>query len=448
MLARSLGHLAHCVALSQRALDLLPESEVAQRSSARLNLARAFLVSGDVTHASERLARDVIVPARASGNLFAALEAFTNLARLQVLQGRLRAAAATYAQAEQLAPEVSGLRVLGSASASFYIGLGDLHREWNDLERAEQYLAQAMDLIRGPLTVDADVVTQGYITLACVQQARAESGRAGTTLAELADLAHERKFAAHLIARGTAAQAHLALAQGNLPAAIAWAESSDLHAGDELTYPREAEYLTFVRVRIARARAAAPGGAAQFLDAALSLLGRLLQGAEAHARMGSVVEILILRALALQARGDLSSARQALARALMLAEPEGYIRVFVDEGPPMELLLREAQAHGIAPDYVASLLSHVRLPMLDVGSGDEPPIQNPKSQIQKLDEPLSSRELEVLRLMMAGKSNAEIAQALVIALSTVKTHTNNIYGKLGVTRRTAAIARARDLRLL
>jgi LuxR family maltose regulon positive regulatory protein len=339
--------------------------------------------------------------------------------------------------------------MLGSASASFYIGLGDLHREWNDLEQAEQHLAQAMDLIRGPLTIDADVVTQGYITLARVQQARAESGRAGTTLSEFANLAHERKFAAHLIARGAAAQAALALAQGNLPATIAWAESSDLHAGAELMYPREAEYLTLVRLRIAQARAAAAhSSAAQFLDAALSLLGRLLQTAEANARMGSIVEMLILRALALQARGDLSSARQALARALMLAEPEGYIRVFVDEGPPMELLLREAQAHGIAPDYVASLLSHVRLPMLDVGSGDEPPIQNPKSQIQKLDEPLSSRELEVLRLMMAGKSNAEIAQALVIALSTVKTHTNNIYGKLGVARRTAAIARARDLHLL
>src|ERR687885_2618592 len=205
MLARSLGHLAHCVALSQRALDLLPTSEVAQRSSARLNLARAFLVSGDVTHGNERLARDVIVPARASGNLFAALSAFTNLARLQVLQGRLRAAAATYAQAEELAPEISGLRMLGSASASFYIGLGDLHREWNDLEQAEQHLAQAMDLISGPLTIDADVVTQGYITLARVQQARAESGRAGTTLAELAALAYERKFAGHLITRGTAA---------------------------------------------------------------------------------------------------------------------------------------------------------------------------------------------------------------------------------------------------
>jgi LuxR family maltose regulon positive regulatory protein len=168
--------------------------------------------------------------------------------------------------------------------------------------------------------------------------------------------------------------------------------------------------------------------------AAPTLLAQLLQAARAAGRMGSAIKILALQALAFQAQGDHGQALSALKQVLALAEPEGYMRTFVDEGPPMAKLLRHALSQGIAPSYVARLLAAF-------GETTEP-------TAQPLVEPLSERELEVLRLVAAGLSNREIAQELVIAVSTVKSHTNHIYGKLGVKNRTQAAAWAKELNLL
>jgi LuxR family maltose regulon positive regulatory protein len=448
MFARSIGDLARCVALSHQALAVLPEGEAAERAAARLNTARAYLVHGDVTSTNARLAAEVVAPARASGNRFAYLSAFTNLARFEVLQGRLHAAAATYRRAAQVDPTLDGLLVLGSASASYCFGFGDLLREWNDLHLAEQHLAQGMKLVRGSLTVDADVVTLGYLALACVQQAQGDSTGATATLDEFTDLARERGFVAHLIARGVAAQAQIALTQGNLVAAIRWADSSGLHPDDDVIYVYEDAYLTFARVCIAQAQADASNEKA-VLQSVLRLLDRLLHAAEAGGRSSSVIAILILRALAFQAQHDLHAALHTLTRVLMLAEPEGYVRVFVGEGAPMVTLLHAAYQRGMAPTYVAALLAASGT--VDTGIKSVPlsaPGATTLTSSHPLVEPLSSRESEVLHLIAAGKSNAEIAHTLVIAVSTVKTHTNTIFGKLGVTSRTHAVARARDLHLL
>jgi LuxR family maltose regulon positive regulatory protein len=165
----------------------------------------------------------------------------------------------------------------------------------------------------------------------------------------------------------------------------------------------------------------------------------LLQVAEAAGQTGNVIELLALKALALQTQGQPTQAMTTLEHALALAEPEGYLRIFVDEGKPMELLLQRLKAEdGRIKDYVDKLLS---------AFGER--ILHPSSLIrQPLFEPLSERELEVLRLIADGLSNAEIAQRLVIAQGTVKRHINNIYGKLGVQSRTQAVARSRELGLL
>ena len=173
-------------------------------------------------------------------------------------------------------------------------------------------------------------------------------------------------------------------------------------------------------------------------------------GAEAKARMGSAVEILIVRALGQWTQGTHSDSLATLERALMLAAPEGSIRRFVDEGPVMAAMLHAADARRIAPDYMSRLLA--AFPTHEGGrmqAEGDPALQHPSSRIpQPLVEPLSPRELEVLRLMATGKSNADVARTLVIAISTVKTHTNSIFGKLQATSRTQAIALARDLQLL
>jgi LuxR family maltose regulon positive regulatory protein len=359
-MARFSGDLARCVILAQQALDLLPQTDILH-PIAMVNASHAYLVSGDVTRGRERRAAEVIAPLHAAGNLFALLRSITNLARLQTLQGRPRQAAATYAEALQVAPGPEGLRALVGGPA-YYCGLGDLLREWNDFAAAERHLQQGLDLVMGALIVDADTVALGYLARARLQQARGEHVEALATLDEFMQIAERRSFAGHLVARGAAVQARVWLAQGDLPAAARWAGARGLSAADELDVPREAEYLTFARVRIAQARSDQALTEHPLHDA-LHLLDRLLQAAEAGARMGSVIEILILRALALQAYGDLAGALAALERALALAEPEGYVRLFADEGAPMIDLLRRAQARGSAPAYVALLLAACSTPV-------------------------------------------------------------------------------------
>jgi LuxR family maltose regulon positive regulatory protein len=167
------------------------------------------------------------------------------------------------------------------------------------------------------------------------------------------------------------------------------------------------------------------------------LLQRLLPAAMAAGRVENAIQILLLQALAFQMEGDADQALGALEHALSLAEPEGYVRSFVDEGEPMARLLRRALTQGIAPGYAGRLLA---------AYGKSAAVASPVSQ--PLVEPLTERELEVLHLIAAGLSNGEIARELVIAVSTVKTHVNHIYGKLDVKSRTQAVAQAQALELL
>jgi len=427
------GDLARCVAFARQALDLLPETEVIIRVSARVGPAHAYLVSGDVRQEVEDQVAATAAPLRATGDLFALLTSMTLLARLQVLQGRLRQAATTYEQAGHVVPEQELLCVL-VGSAGYYFGRGDLLREWNDLDAASHSLAQGMELVRGTLTVDATVVTLGYVALARVQQARGDYRGALATLDAFAQVASLRHFVPHLLAHGLAVQAQVELARGNLASAIRWADESGLSVGDDLSYPREREYLTLARVRLTQGK---HDPADPFLQDALRLLDRLLEDAEVKARMGSVLEMLLLRALAFHVRGDRTDALTALERALVLAEPEGYMRLFIDEGAPMVALLRLALARGMMPGYVATLLS---------AAGSQAEAGSPRPS--PLVEPLTEREREVLRLLVAGASNAAMARDLVITVGTVKRHINSIYGKLGVNSRTQAVARAHTLKLL
>jgi LuxR family maltose regulon positive regulatory protein len=428
------GDLARSAAFARQALELVPPTELVWRTGLMAAGAHTYLVSGDVTPATERLVADVVAELGTLGNPSALLRGTTLLARLHVLQGRLRQATATYAEAAQIAPSKEELGFLINSPA-YYFGLGDVLREWNNLDEAEEYLMQGMDLVKGTLTVDAVMVLLGYTALARLQQARGEYSLALATLAAITQLGLHRHFFPPLVAQGAAVQAQVELARGNLAEALRWADASGLSTADhDLSYLHEREYLTLARVRIAQGR---DDPAGPFLQDALHLLHRLRESAEAKARVGSALEILVLRALAFHAQNDRTQALSTLERALLLAEAEGYVRLFVDEGAPMLALLRLAHARGMAPGYVTTLLAatdeHAEARMLRSPS---------------LVEPLTEREREVLQWLAAGASNREIARRLVLSLGTVKKHVSNICGKLNVQSRTQAIARARALYLL
>jgi LuxR family transcriptional regulator, maltose regulon positive regulatory protein len=449
-LARISGDVARCVALSRRALDLLPETHF-MWTVARLNASYAYQVSGEVTPTTERLVAEVIAQVRRTGNPLTILRSIINLAQVQVLQGRLQQAVTTLEEAARSSSGPGGSDHL-VGNPAYYFGMGDLLREWNDLDAAERHLEQGMDLVSEIPTVDAEVVAHGFISLARMQHARGEYGAAETTLETFSQLARERNFFPQLLGHAAAMKARLALAQGNLPGAIGWADASALHV-DEPSYPREVEYLTLARVLIARELGDQEGS---YFDDALRLIDRLLGAAESGARMGSAIEILVLRALALYARREKSGAFAALERALTLAEPEGYVRVFVDEGAPMAALLSEffkaRRKGGLGATQLASL-GYVRRLLAVFESphtGIEPaaPAQHAQATGQPLPEHLTRREREVLSLLAEGFSNREIAARLFIATSTVKWYVHSILRKLEVDSRTKAVARARELHLV
>ena len=427
--------LAGSVALARRALSLLPETRDAAplRAGALMYVARAYQLSGDVTSSNENavLAAMRVVPV--IGPL-GRLRITHQLARLRVLQGRLSEALAIY---EQLQPVAEEFRSSG-ASAFYYLNRSHLLREHNQLEAAERILTQGMEAMRKGVFLEPITVLLGYATQARLQQARGEFNQARATMDELVQRTERDHFPSPLKALAMAARAQIQLLQGDLASALVWANASGLSTQDEVGYLREMEYLILARIRIAEGRNDPAG---RRLDDTLHLLSRLLKDAEEKVRMGSVLEILLLRALALHAKRDLSGALTTLGRALALAEGEGYIRLFIDEGAPLLTLLRQAQERGIAPDYVAMLLSSSGAAALGSQSLHS-------SRQGELAEPLTQREREVLELLASGASNGEIARRLVLSLGTVKKYVSNITGKLGVRNRTQAVIRAQTLRLL
>jgi LuxR family maltose regulon positive regulatory protein len=438
LIARFSGDVTRSVTLSQQALALLPDPEQTPGPIARLNAAQAYLVSGEVTTAHERLARELVTALQASENPSMAMRSLTTLAQLQVLQGRLRQAAATFEQAGRVVQGQEDVQAF-RGNLSYYFGLAEVQLEWNELEQAERLLSQGMELIEAGLTTEGEVIALGYVTRARLLLARLEYDVALTVLDSFRHLADAHALAPQLITRAETWRAHIQLARGNLKAARTWAEQSGFSLTEsELWYMHEREYVTLARVRLAQGREQ-PSPA--LLQQIFHFLERLAQDAEAKARGSSVLELLLVQSLALAAQGERKAALSVLARAFSLSEPQGYIRLFVDEGAPMRTLLREARSRRVAPHAVARLLAAFGEPEGGSQAGSS-------TSASALIEPLTRREREVLLLLAEGATNYEIASRLVVSTGTVKKYVYHLCGKLGVQSRTQALARARTLHLL
>jgi LuxR family maltose regulon positive regulatory protein len=417
-LALVLGHLAETEEYARRALELVPEDDLLGRGGAAAVLGLATWARGDLESAHRTYAAGMQSVLRA-GHISDVISGTRFLADIRVGQGRLHEAMRTYEQALQLAAE-HGEPVL-RGTADLYVGLSELECERGDLQAATQHLLTGKEL--GERTGFPPNRTRWCVAMARIQEARGDLDGALDLLDEA-----ERMYAPDFspnVRPVAAVKARVWVAHGRLGEALGWARAQGLSIQDDLTYLREFEHITFARVLLA--------GLA--MPDAMRLLERLLRAADDGARTGSVIEILVLQALAHQMRGNVAAALVPLERALTLAEPEGYVRIFVDEGLPMAALLEAAAKRRIAPDYTRQLLTAF-------GKAEH---KTPVAQ--DLIEPLSERELDVLRLLGTELNGPEIARHLTVSLNTVRTHTKNLYTKLGVNSRRAAVRRAEELEL-
>lgn len=423
------GDLAPTVAHARHALELLDTSDLMWRGAALAILGLAAWAHGDLAGAYQSYAEGMAL-LRQAGNIPDAIVGAVTLADVRIAQGRLPEAQRLYERALHLAATQDPPVLRGTAD--MHVGLSALACEADDLEAAARHLEISMDL--GEHAGFAQNPYRWCVAMARLHVARGDLEGALTHLHEA-----ERRYAGDFSPNVRPVSAMIAqvwVAQGRLDEASAWARSLGLSATDEPDYLHEFSLLTLARLLLARA---AQEGREEALEQAITLLERLLCVAEAGERWGSVIGFLVVHALACQQQGDLAAALASLERALVLAEPAGYVRTFVDEGEAMRGLLR--QIAGTSPAHASA-----RRVLRAFGSGA--PAEPAPQRVTGLVEPLTAREAEVLRLIAAGLRNQEIADQLFISLPTVKRHVANAYGKLEASHRTEAVAKAKALRLL
>ena len=436
------------VKYAELALELSPEEDHYNRAMATVTLGTAYWERGDLDGAQNALTVWLNY-CQKIGNIIFAVATGAYLAEIFVVLGRLREAERIYEQSIQLASTYE--QSVRHVTANLYLGLGLLCHERGDPQSAAQHLHKSGEL--GEQSALIDWPYRWRLAQARLKEVEGDLETALGLLDEARRLYVKTSVPDfHPIA---ALKVRVYLRQGRLSEALAWVRERGLSVDDDLSYLREFEHVTLARVLIARYKNDPLAGTIQ---EAIALLGRLLQTAEAGQRMGSVIEILVVQALALHAQGNISQAIVSVQHALGLAAPEGYVRIFVDEGEPMRLLISDfrlqiekqscGQIHPLS-GYIEKLLAAFT-----------PPAAVPRSKIGNLlvpgslqgkpamIEPLSERELEVLKLLSTELSGPEIARQLIVSLNTLRTHTNNIYNKLGVNNRRAAVRRAEELDLL
>ena len=435
VLAHLRGDAEGTAASASRALAAIGEGEWMLDSVTRWHLAVAEWLRGRLPEA-ERAFASGIARWRQAGELTLAAWGGHYLGQVERARGRLDAALRTYQQTLEIT--ASPGRPTLPASGVPQVGMAEVAYQRDQLDTALAHVTEGIALCR-QLAYTQPLAT-GLATLAWIRQAHGDLTGALAAIQE-AERAAPSQAVTSLLNPVPAGRARLMLAQGNLAAATRWTEERCLAADDEASYQREWEYLVLARVLLAQGRPAQ----------AVSLLERLHAAAVAQNRTGSIIEIQTLLGLALAASGEEAGAADALAGALTLACPQGYVRVFADEGPPMAALLgrlvaaqktEQAAAHGVSLTYLARLFR---------AFGQEPAVPDSGQDavaVPGLVEQLTAREVEILVLLAAGMPNPRIAQELVVTLDTVKKHVSHLLGKLGAANRTEAVTRARQLGLI
>ncbi len=398
------------IAQSRRALEYLHPDNLPLRTATTWTLGYAYQLQGDRAAASQAYT-EVISTGKSFGDSIYTIAATINLGQLQEADNQLSLATRTYRHVLQLAGDPPQ-----PIACEAYLGLARITYQWNDLDTAQQHGQQCLQLTRQMEGVDTFASCE--VLLARLKLAQGDVSGAAAVLDEAEAFVRRHSFVFRM-PEVAAAQVLTLLRQGHLAAAARLAQTHDLP-------------LSQARVHLAQ----------RDPSTALAVLAQLRQQAEAKGWEDERLKVMVLQAAALHMNGDKDKAVHLLCDALTLAEPGGFIRLFVDEGLPMADLLSAAAAQGMMPDYIGKLLAACE------AEGHKSEDTSYRPPAQPLIEPLSPRELEVLHLMAQGLSNQEICERLFLALSTVKGHNRKIFGKLQVQRRTEAVARARELGLL
>jgi LuxR family maltose regulon positive regulatory protein len=412
----------------QQALEDLPDQDLHWRSAVAITLADAHAFNGDML-AAYQARLDALKVCEAAGNNYLYIYNSAKLALNLKAQGRLLQVLEFCQQRVQHAIE-SGMSQ--TAVAGWLLAIwGDVMAEINDLDEALDLVVKSVELTER----SGDVVILGwsYLSLTRVLFSRGDLAGAEEIVQRMYKVIRESIMPTYITNLNASWQARIWLAQNKLEAASHWINERGLDLNKKPSHFDGMEYVGFARILIAQGK----------LKESISILERLLEAAQMGGDITREIELLILQALTFQSGGDLNQALAIIEKSFNLGEPRGFCRIFVDEGQPMARLLYKALDRGIAPNYVNRLLQAFTI--------DEPEQVDPSvSQVSKSGyiEPLSEREIEVLQLIAEGLTNPEIAARLILSLYTVKTHTRNIYGKLGVNNRTQAVAMARTLGIL
>jgi LuxR family maltose regulon positive regulatory protein len=442
-IALARGDVENTLKYAREVLERAREDDYFMRGAASSLLGLAYWTSGDLETAYQTYSEGMAYLQR-SGYISDVIGGSVTLADIRITQGRLHEAMSIYGRGLQLATKQDGPALRGAAD--MHVGMSDLYREWNELETAVLHLQKSKAL--GDLNGLPKNPYRWRVVMARIREIEGDFDQALALLDEAEGL-YQGDFSPN-VRPLPALKARVWIKQGRLPEALAWAREQGLSADGPLSYLHEFGHITLARILLAQHTS---DGQDRSLDEAAGLLERLLNTAEEGGRMGSVIEILVLLALAYHAKGEPSAALQTLERALTLAEPGGYMRIFLDEGQAIWLLIEdlrstiETRLHG-EDEHQAAYIEKLMDAFARSSPVPQSSSENQKPKTESLVEPLTERELEVLRFFRTELSGPEIARELVVALSTVRTHTKSIYSKLNVNSRRAAVRRAEELGLI
>ena len=424
--ALSRGDLDRTQIHGRRALDIAPEDDHLERAGAAALVGLASWARGDVDAAFDAYTVSVDGLLRV-GHVSDVLGCSITLADLRLAQGRLREA--THILQRGLALGTSGSGAALRGTADMHVGLSDVLREMGDLDGAREHVRRGTELGEHNGLPQYPYRSRLVMARLCVADGDIDGARG---LLDQAEQLYATDFSPS-IRPIPAVRAGMLADRGYLAEALAWVRARGLTAADDLDYVGEFEHVTLARVQLAQFRAERT---IRSVEDAVQLLERVSVQAATAGRNGDLLQVLVLLGLAEEARGDRSAAIAHLERAITLAEPEGHVRVFLDEDPRIHPLLEAMAERGPSAGYVGRILD----------ASSQRPAR--RATRQPLVDPLSERELDVLRLLASELTGPEIARELIVSVNTLRTHTKNIYSKLGVTSRRAAVRHAEELQLL